>query len=163
MTLFQENLKKILKKKRRKRKKQPRSSKNNKKFVSLLETIFKLFVYWSFRFSRNFKLLSFGEEAEEDEEETIEVNKKFAGKGKSAHDTLADPKLSAQTAVEVTKAEESHEEDEDSDEVTEVDKKGMTDRIKNKLLSKKEKVIEVEEEEEDYLGKADKEAKKKKL
>lgn len=56
----------------------------------------------TFNLFRNFKLLSFGEEAEEDEEETLELNKKFAGKAKSAHDSLSDPKLSSQPAVEVS-------------------------------------------------------------
>ena len=51
-------------------------------------------------FCRNFNLLSFGEEAEEDEEESAILNKQFSGKGKSAHDHLSDPKLSAQSAVE---------------------------------------------------------------
>ncbi|OAD55556.1 Peptidyl-prolyl cis-trans isomerase CWC27 like protein [Eufriesea mexicana] len=49
---------------------------------------------------RDFNLLSFGEEAEEDEEESMILNKKFSGKGKSAHDYLTDPKLSSQPAVE---------------------------------------------------------------
>ncbi|OAD52393.1 hypothetical protein WN48_01776 [Eufriesea mexicana] len=74
---------------------------------------------------RDFNLLSFGKEAEEDEEaavilnkkfsdkgksafakakedeeESVILNKKFTGKGKSAHDHLTDPKLSSQTAVE---------------------------------------------------------------
>lgn len=37
---------------------------------------------------KNFKLLSFGAEAEEDEEEATRVNEKFSGKGKSTHDVL---------------------------------------------------------------------------
>lgn len=37
---------------------------------------------------KNFKLLSFGTEAEEDEEETLKVNVQLAGKGKSTHDVL---------------------------------------------------------------------------
>ncbi|OAD47027.1 Peptidyl-prolyl cis-trans isomerase CWC27 like protein [Eufriesea mexicana] len=45
---------------------------------------------------KDFNLLSFGEEAEEDEEESVILNKKFSGKGKSAHDHLSDPKLSTQ-------------------------------------------------------------------
>lgn len=49
---------------------------------------------------RNFKLLSFGEEAEEDEEESSVLNKQYSSKGKSAHDCLSDPKLSAQPVVE---------------------------------------------------------------
>lgn len=52
------------------------------------------------KYCRNFKLLSFGEEAEEDEEESSVLNKQFSGKGKSAHDCLSDPKLSAQPVVE---------------------------------------------------------------
>ncbi|OAD56285.1 Peptidyl-prolyl cis-trans isomerase CWC27 like protein [Eufriesea mexicana] len=48
----------------------------------------------------NFNLLSFDEEAEEDEEESAILNKKFNGKSKSAHDHLTDPKLSLQPAVE---------------------------------------------------------------
>ncbi|OAD54445.1 Peptidyl-prolyl cis-trans isomerase CWC27 like protein [Eufriesea mexicana] len=43
----------------------------------------------------NFNLLSFGEKAEEDEEESATLNKKFCGKSKSAHDHLTDPKLSS--------------------------------------------------------------------
>lgn len=49
---------------------------------------------------RNFKLLSFGEEAQEDEEETAIINKQFSSKSKSAHDNLVDPKLSAVLAIE---------------------------------------------------------------
>ncbi|OAD57726.1 Peptidyl-prolyl cis-trans isomerase CWC27 like protein [Eufriesea mexicana] len=49
---------------------------------------------------RDFSLLSFGGEAKEDEEESVILNKKFTGKGKSAHDHLTDPKLSSQPAVE---------------------------------------------------------------
>ncbi|OAD59131.1 Peptidyl-prolyl cis-trans isomerase CWC27 like protein [Eufriesea mexicana] len=49
---------------------------------------------------RDFNLLSFGEEAEEDEEESVILNKKFRDKSKSAHDHLTDPKLSSQPAVE---------------------------------------------------------------
>ncbi|XP_069687099.1 spliceosome-associated protein CWC27 homolog isoform X2 [Periplaneta americana] len=49
---------------------------------------------------KNFKLLSFGEEAEEDEEETTEANRKYSGRSKSTHDILNDPQLSAVPAVE---------------------------------------------------------------
>jgi len=45
--------------------------------------------------SRNYKLLSFGEEAEGDEEEDTEIVKAF-GKGKSSHDLANDPKLSSE-------------------------------------------------------------------
>lgn len=45
--------------------------------------------WFSFQLNRNFKLLSFGEEAEEDEEESNRENVKFVGKGKSSHDVLS--------------------------------------------------------------------------
>ncbi|OAD55020.1 Peptidyl-prolyl cis-trans isomerase CWC27 like protein [Eufriesea mexicana] len=41
---------------------------------------------------KDFNLLSFGEEAEEDIEEIVILNKKFSGKGKSAHDHVTNPK-----------------------------------------------------------------------
>lgn len=46
---------------------------------------------------KNFGLLSFGEEAEEDEGEALE----YRGKPKSTHDLLQDPKLSNKTAAEL--------------------------------------------------------------
>ncbi|XP_045457702.1 spliceosome-associated protein CWC27 homolog [Melitaea cinxia] len=56
---------------------------------------------------KNFGLLSFGEEAEEDEGEALE----FRGKPKSTHDLLEDPKLSKKTAAEL-ELEERNEKDE---------------------------------------------------
>ncbi|OAD56471.1 hypothetical protein WN48_03369 [Eufriesea mexicana] len=41
---------------------------------------------------RDLNLLSFGGEAKEDEEESVILNKKFTGKGKSVHDHLTDLK-----------------------------------------------------------------------
>lgn len=46
---------------------------------------------------RNYKLLSFGDEAEEQEEEVDLVSKDSKGKGKSSHDLIDDPTLSAET------------------------------------------------------------------
>ncbi|CAF4833658.1 unnamed protein product [Pieris macdunnoughi] len=46
---------------------------------------------------KNFGLLSFGEEAEEEEGEAME----YRGKPKSTHDLLSDPKLSSKTAAEL--------------------------------------------------------------
>ena len=54
---------------------------------------------------KNFKLLSFGEEAEEDEEQVSSVNERLGGKGKSTHDVLNDPTLSSIPAVEVKNSE----------------------------------------------------------
>ncbi|OAD60836.1 Peptidyl-prolyl cis-trans isomerase CWC27 like protein [Eufriesea mexicana] len=44
---------------------------------------------------KNFNLLSFDKEAEEDEEESAILNKKFSGRSKSVLDHLTDPKLSS--------------------------------------------------------------------
>ncbi|KER25666.1 peptidyl-prolyl cis-trans isomerase, cyclophilin-type [Opisthorchis viverrini] len=46
--------------------------------------------------TKNFSLLSFGEEAEEEEHVTSVVSEKLRKKGKSAHDLLSDPRLSSQ-------------------------------------------------------------------
>lgn len=50
--------------------------------------------------TKNFKLLSFGEEAEEDEEMNTKVSEGWKGKSKSSHDLANDPKLSAVPALE---------------------------------------------------------------
>ncbi|KAL0279041.1 UNVERIFIED_CONTAM: hypothetical protein PYX00_000685 [Menopon gallinae] len=66
---------------------------------------------------KNFKLLSFGEEAEEDEEENKEISLTLAGKSKSTHDALDDPKLSSVPAVDVVDddKQESEKDPEPSD------------------------------------------------
>ncbi|EFN82624.1 peptidyl-prolyl cis-trans isomerase CWC27 homolog [Harpegnathos saltator] len=141
---------------------------------------------------KNFKLLSFGEEAEEDEEESSVLNKQFSSKGKSAHDCLSDPKLSAQPVVEpVGPPSKKFKEDQDSslesDSETRTpeelaalakEKEAMKERIKNKLRDskktsqskpktedykvKKEETNENQEIEEYYLGK-DREEERKKM
>ena len=65
---------------------------------------------------RNFKLLSFGDEAEEDEEESVAVSKKLAFKSKSSHDLTNDPKLSSVPAVEVPSRKGPSEELQSSEE-----------------------------------------------
>lgn len=51
--------------------------------------------------TKNFSLLSFGEEAEEEEEEVNRVSQSMKGKSKSSHDLLKDdPHLSSVPAVE---------------------------------------------------------------
>ena len=47
-------------------------------------------------FYRNYKLLSFGDEAEEQEEEVDLASKDSKGKGKSSHDLIDDPTLSTE-------------------------------------------------------------------
>lgn len=46
--------------------------------------------------TKNFKLLSFGEEAEENEEEDLKVSQVMKGKSKSSHDLTNDPTLSTE-------------------------------------------------------------------
>ncbi|KAJ8927012.1 hypothetical protein NQ314_020575 [Rhamnusium bicolor] len=77
----------------------------------------------------NFKLLSFGEEAEEDEEESTRENEKFLGKGKSTHDVLDDPKLSSKTDILSDK-----EENENS-----VDPEEQLENIRKKLKTSQKK------------------------
>ncbi|KAK2585645.1 hypothetical protein KPH14_010266 [Odynerus spinipes] len=139
---------------------------------------------------KNFKLLSFGEEAEEDEEESVVLNKQFNSKGKSAHDRLSDPKLSSQPVIDANeppnkKIKENGDTDSDSDDYQSPetkaaiakDKLEMTERIKSKLKEGKKvseskkteppKVAEIdnaeEEEEEYYIGKERHEERQKKV
>lgn len=89
---------------------------------------------------RNFGLLSFGEEAEEDEAETNQYVQKNAAKPKSVHDVGDDPSLSKQTlAIEKKddgggggggKTEERTIASDDEDKVKE-----KTDRIRSKLMT----------------------------
>lgn len=87
---------------------------------------------------RNFGLLSFGEEAEEDEAETHNFVQKNASKSKSMHDVVDDPKLSKQTAAiekqadDTDKVEKSPQaESEDEEEVN-----ARRERIRSKLHKK---------------------------
>ncbi|XP_020281503.1 peptidyl-prolyl cis-trans isomerase CWC27 homolog [Pseudomyrmex gracilis] len=100
---------------------------------------------------KNFKLLSFGEEAEEDEEESSVLNKQYSGKGKSAHDCLSDPKLSSETVEPAGPPSKKIKEDRSSDWESDDDetrtpeelaalakeKEAMKERIKNKLKDSK--------------------------
>lgn len=102
--------------------------------------------------TKNFSLLSFGEEAEEDESTVASVSKTL--KMKSSHDLLNDPKLSKQPAVEntissVKKKEKSKSKglDDDSDEENTDGRDfdaDMRDKVRNKLKKRK-----AEEDEDD--------------
>ncbi|EZA60902.1 Peptidyl-prolyl cis-trans isomerase CWC27-like protein [Ooceraea biroi] len=117
---------------------------------------------------KNFKLLSFGEEAEEDEEESSVLNRQFTGKGKSAHDCLSDPKLSAQPVIEPAepprkKLKEDRSSDWESDDETRTpeemaalakEKEAMKDRIKSKLKdTKKTQLKEMKDENDEEIRK----------
>ncbi|XP_017095223.2 spliceosome-associated protein CWC27 homolog [Drosophila bipectinata] len=125
---------------------------------------------------KNFGLLSFGEEAEGDEEETNVYVKKNAGKAKSLHDNVDDPKLSKEP-VRVPKVEKAESEERLSDDYQEDNdmekpsSKSYSDLVKNKLSKgsksrSEKKVKEVVEEsdsddDEDVLMTREKEQSRK--
>lgn len=95
--------------------------------------------------TKNFSLLSFGEEAEEDESTVSSVSKTM--KMKSSHDVLQDPKLSSQPVIETTatviqekKKSKPADSDEDSDveiaDETHFDSH-MRDQVRSKLKKRK--------------------------
>ncbi|XP_013177413.1 PREDICTED: peptidyl-prolyl cis-trans isomerase CWC27 homolog isoform X2 [Papilio xuthus] len=114
---------------------------------------------------KNFGLLSFGEEAEQDEDEAQE----YRGKPKSTHDLLEDPKLSKKTAAELELEKESMKEEmsnkdlEKKKEETVAAVNNIRDKLSNKKRGKspenesnkrkKEEDKESSAEEEYYLGK----------
>lgn len=88
--------------------------------------------------TRNFGLLSFGEEAEGDEEETNVYVKKNAGKAKSLHDNVDDPKLSKEPirVPNVEKADSEEPLSDDCKEDKDMEKsssKSYSDLVKKKL------------------------------
>ncbi|XP_034838704.1 spliceosome-associated protein CWC27 homolog isoform X3 [Maniola hyperantus] len=112
---------------------------------------------------KNFGLLSFGLEAEEDEGEAQE----FRGKPKSTHDLLEDPKLSKKTAAELELEQEKLEEEssiqtEEKKKETEAAVSNIRDKLKKSEKSPEESADrdddskrrkESDSEEEYYLGK----------
>lgn len=89
--------------------------------------------------TKNFSLLSFGGEAEEDEEEVHTLTKDM--KIKSSHDVLNDPKLSSVPAVDATSVSM------DADDV-----EGIADNVRNKLKKNREEQEDENSEEDDYSG-----------
>ncbi|XP_071053703.1 spliceosome-associated protein CWC27 homolog [Onthophagus taurus] len=93
---------------------------------------------------KNFKLLSFGAEAEEDEEESIKESGKFVGKGKSTHDILDDPKLSAKTLKEEEKEKKSGKKDSDVEEEDDgPNPEEQLENIRKKLKSEKKEIKKI--------------------
>lgn len=94
-------------------------------------------------------MLSFGAEAEEDEEQTDLFVQKNAGKAKSTHDVLDDPKLSKQTA-KVTSVDDPDDrielaEPNDSDENERAAEKA--EKVRAKLKGSKRKATKASKEE----------------
>ncbi|XP_050403420.1 spliceosome-associated protein CWC27 homolog [Patella vulgata] len=96
--------------------------------------------------TKNFNLLSFGEEAEEDEEENVQVTKDLKIKSKSSHDLTDDPRLSSKPAVDIkteekkkpTQAKSSSEDSDSDSESSEPEQK----KFKKEKDSKKEEIEE---------------------
>ncbi|XP_053502141.1 spliceosome-associated protein CWC27 homolog isoform X2 [Ictalurus furcatus] len=115
--------------------------------------------------TKNFSLLSFGEEAEEEEEMVTQVSQTMKGKSKSSHDLLKDdPKLSSVPVVDrtspgdasegddETQDQDDDDDDDDDDEDKKVRKKEMRERISKKL--KKEKMEEEKSEAQEETEKS---------
>uniref|UniRef100_A0A8C5PFV3 Spliceosome-associated protein CWC27 homolog n=1 Tax=Leptobrachium leishanense TaxID=445787 RepID=A0A8C5PFV3_9ANUR len=90
--------------------------------------------------TKNFNLLSFGEEAEEEEVEVNKVSETMKGKSKSSHDLLKDdPRLSSVPAVDRSKgssessSDTAEEDTSGEDEMDSDEKHQMKDRISSKL------------------------------
>lgn len=87
--------------------------------------------------TKNFKLLSFGDEAEEDEEEVNEISKGYRGKSKSSHDLTDDPALSSVPAVGENLPGDKRPLELEEIQVSDDTKKERVDHVKKRL--KKEK------------------------
>jgi peptidyl-prolyl cis-trans isomerase SDCCAG10 len=90
---------------------------------------------------KNFGLLSFGEEAEGDEEETTKFVQKTSGKAKSTHDLLNDPKLSKEVSVASSSAtrvsgDEDQIEEAEQNVKTAAEIQEIRDKVKDKLKGK---------------------------
>lgn len=89
--------------------------------------------------SKNFTLLSFGHEAEEEEEEITKAASEFKGKSKSSHDLLKDDaKLSSVPAVDKDQLSEDKDDEyyKKKAKESEADRKMRLDKVKAKLNSK---------------------------
>ena len=79
--------------------------------------------------TKDFKLLSFGEEAEDDEESLSVAGSKTGGRGKSAHDLGTDPNLLASAGADHSEGENSEDEAER--------KKQELSSVKDRLMKRK--------------------------
>ncbi|XP_047513760.1 spliceosome-associated protein CWC27 homolog isoform X1 [Pieris napi] len=100
---------------------------------------------------KNFGLLSFGEEAEEEEGEAME----YRGKPKSTHDLLSDPKLSSKTAAELEleqdkeMEQQSKQESDKKKEETAVAVSSIRDKLSKRDRSPEEKDSKKRKEDSD--------------
>uniref|UniRef100_A0A672GB68 Spliceosome-associated protein CWC27 homolog n=1 Tax=Salarias fasciatus TaxID=181472 RepID=A0A672GB68_SALFA len=100
--------------------------------------------------TKNFSLLSFGEEAEEEEEVATQVSQTFKGKSKSSHDLLKDdPRLSSVPAVDKYEQHLKGDADEDYDS----DKREKMRELIGKKLKKEKGAERAAEPGEEERGK----------
>ncbi|XP_071322371.1 spliceosome-associated protein CWC27 homolog [Trachinotus anak] len=112
--------------------------------------------------TKNFSLLSFGEEAEEEEEMVNQVSQTLKGKSKSSHDLLKDdPRLSSVPAVDKKKKkgtsgdtaetddDEADDDVEDDEDYDSDEKERMRELISKKLKKEKGSEIATEPSEEE--------------
>lgn len=108
---------------------------------------------------KNYGLLSFGEEAEEDEIEATEFVQKIGGKSKSTHDVLDDPKLSKEE-VKIDRRSRTPELDLLAKEKEEAEIKKRQEMVREKLTKKKSEMTKKESDgdsDEDTLDLLDRE------
>ncbi|TRY84242.1 hypothetical protein DNTS_008749 [Danionella cerebrum] len=90
--------------------------------------------------TKNFSLLSFGEEAEEDEEMVSQVSQTMKGKSKSSHDLLKDdPKLSSVPVVDRNQGGSSDSEETDGDEEDNSEREAERAKIRENIAQKLKK------------------------
>ncbi|KAL1266950.1 hypothetical protein QQF64_002625, partial [Cirrhinus molitorella] len=90
--------------------------------------------------TKNFSLLSFGEEAEEDEELVNQVSQTMKGKSKSSHDLLKDdPKLSSVPVVDRNQTTGDDSEDAADDAEDDSDRESERERIRDNISQKLKK------------------------
>jgi len=101
--------------------------------------------------TKNYKLLSFGEEAEDDEENIEQASKESRGKSKSAHDLAADASLAADVDDDVARKIEPDEEEEKEDKTKEIDDalEREVSSIRNKLKKKEKPTSKKADKEKD--------------
>lgn len=108
---------------------------------------------------KNYGLLSFGEEAEEDEMEATEFVQKTGIKGKSTHDVLDDQMLSKEE-VKIERRSRTPEVDILVKEKEETEIKNRQDMVREKLSKKKSEIVKkgsAEDSDEDTLDLLDRE------
>ncbi|KAK9968002.1 hypothetical protein ABG768_002355 [Culter alburnus] len=90
--------------------------------------------------TKNFSLLSFGEEAEEEEEMVNQVSQTMKGKSKSSHDLLKDdPKLSSVPVIDRNQSTGDDFEDADDDVEDDSDRESEREKVRENIAKKLKK------------------------